>query len=292
MALHRISTGSSAPMKGILCMVAGGLFLSLNDALLKWLAGEYPVGQIMFVRGLFVVMLVSVLVWRTGGMNALYISSVSNHLIRALLVIAGTFLFITGLRYLPLADAFAITFAGPLFVTALAAPILGEVIRWRRWLAVIVGFIGVLIIVRPGGEIARIAALLPLAASLTGAFRDILTRYMSPKESSVSMLFYTSLAVTLAGGTTYLFGWQTMAAKDVALLALSGLLMGSAHFFMIETYRFAEAAFVAPFKYVSIIWAIILGFLVWGDYPDRWTLSGAAIVIASGLYIMHREKSR
>ncbi len=291
MANRTVSAGSSAPLKGVLCIVTGGLFLTMNDALLKWLAGDYPVGQIMFVRGLFVFIPISILVWQAGGITALRITRTRTHVLRTLLVIAGTFLFITGLRYLPLADAITITFAGPLFVTALAAPILGEVIRWRRWLAVAVGFVGVIIIVRPSGNIAQMAALLPLCASLTGAFRDILTRYMASRESSISVLFYTSLGVTVAGGATYIMGWQNMPITDIAFLALSGMLMGSAHFLMIETYRFAEAAFVAPFKYVSMIWAIILGFLVWGEYPDRWTLFGAAIVISSGIYIMHREKT-
>jgi len=273
-------------------MVAGGLFITLNDAVLKWMAGDYPVGQIMFVRGLFVFIPISFLVWRAGGLQTLRAVRPAAHVVRCLLVITGTFLFISGLRYLPLADAITITFAGPLFITALAVPFLGETVGWRRWLAVGVGFIGVMIIVRPGTEITQLAALLPLGASLTGAFRDILTRYMSARESSVSMLFYTSLGVTLAGGATFVSGWQAMGVNDLALLALSGLLMGSAHFLMIETYRFAEAAFVAPFKYVSMIWAVILGFVFWGDLPDQWTLSGAAIVIASGLYILHREKNQ
>lgn len=273
-------------------MVTGGLFLTMNDALLKWLAGDYSVGQLMFVRGLFVFIPISVLVWRAGGVRALRVNRASTHVIRALLVISGTFMFITALRYLPLANVVTITFAGPLFVTALAAPILGEVIRWRRWLAVAVGFIGVIIIIRPGSGFAQLAALLPLCASLTGAFRDILTRYMSGKETSVSTLFYTSLGVTLMGGTTYLFGWQVMPLEDISLLALSGLLVGSAHYLMIETYRYAEAAFLAPFKYVSVIWAIILGIVIWGDYPDQWTLIGASIVIMGGLYIIHREKNQ
>lgn len=293
MANQIVSDRLSAPMKGVLCMIVGGLFITLNDALLKWMVGDYSVGQIMFVRGLFVFFPISLLVWRAGGISTLRVTRARTHVVRALLVIAGTFLYITGLRYLPLADAVTIAFAGPLFITALAAPILGEIIRWRRWLAVIVGFIGILVIVRPGGNIAQMAALLPLAASLTGAFRDILTRYMSANETSVSMLFYTTLGVTLAGGATIIVsGWQSMELKDVALLALSGILMSGAHFLMIETYRFAEAAFLAPFKYVSMIWAVLLGYLVWGDYPDQWTLFGAIIVISSGLYIIHREKIR
>lgn len=270
-------------------MVAGGLLLTLNDAVLKWLTGDYPVGQIMFLRGLFVFIPITVLVHRAGGVQALKVNSVGGHAVRTVLVITGTFLFITGLRYLPLADAISITFAGPLFVTALAAPLLGENIHWRRWLAIGIGLIGVIVIVRPGGNIAQWAALLPLASSLTGACRDILTRHLAGKETSISILFYTSLGVTLAGGATSVLGWQSVTLHDVSLFALSGILLSGAHYLMIETYKHAEAAVVAPFKYVSMVWAVVLGLLIWGDFPDQWTFVGAAIVMASGLYILHRE---
>lgn len=279
-------------MKGISYMVLGGLFITINDAFLKWMSGDYSVGQIIFVRGVFVVLLISVFVWRSGGIKTLRVHRPSLHIMRATLVVISTFLFITGLRYLPLADAITIAFAGPLFVTALAVPLLGEIVGWRRWLAVAVGFIGIIIIVRPSAEVTQMVALFPLAASLAGAFRDILTRYMSSTVSSLSMLFYTSLGVTLVGGITCLFHWQPMPLKDVALFAISGVLMCCAHFLMIETFRFAEVAFVAPFKYITIIWGIILGLIIWGDVPDQWTVLGATIIITSGLYILHREKNQ
>jgi drug/metabolite transporter (DMT)-like permease len=271
-------------------MVLSGLFLTLNDAALKWLAGDYPVGQIMFLRGVFVFLPVAALIWYTGGLQSLRVSRVGPHLLRGGLMVAGTFLFINGLRYLPFADAIAITFAGPLFVTALAAPLLGEVIRWRRWLAVATGFIGVLIIIRPTGDAVQMAAFFPLAASITGALRDILTRRMSQRDTSVSVLFYSTLAVTFAGGTTFIGGWEPVPLPDMGLLFFCGCLLGCAHFLMIESFRLAEAALVVPFKYVSMVWAVVLGLAIWGDIPDRWTFVGAAVVAGSGLYILRREK--
>lgn len=292
MSSGRVSSlGSISPFRGVLCMIGAGLFLTLNDAVLKWLTGDYPVGQIMFLRGLFVFLPISLLVWHAGGLHSLRIRRVTPHLLRGALMIAGTFLFINGLRHLPFADAISITFAGPLFVTALAAPLLGEVIRWRRWLAVGVGFAGVLIIIRPTSEVAQWAAIFPLAASMTGALRDILTRKMAQQDSSISVMFYSTIAVTLAGGTTFIGGWEPVAWPDLGLLLLGGTLLGCAHFLMIESFRLAEAALVVPFKYVSMVWAVLLGLVVWGDIPDGWTFLGTAVVIGSGLYILHRERA-
>jgi len=157
---------------------------------------------------------------------------------------------------------------------------------------VLAGFIGILVIMRPGGTAVQWAALFPLGASLTGALRDILTRRMSARETSVALLFYTSLGVTLAGLATTPFHWNPVPLADWGLFALSGLLIGSAHFLMIETFRYGEAALVAPFKYSGVIWAVILGYMVWGDLPDMGTLTGVSVVILSGLYILHRERVR
>lgn len=285
-------SGSSHPVKGILLIIAGGALLTVNDAVMKWLTGAYPTGQIMFLRGIFAYIPIAFFVWQAGGIRRLRIVSYRGQAARALLVIFGTFCFVTGLSYLPLADMIAITFAGPLFVTALASTVLKEVVGWRRWTAVFVGFIGVLIIIRPAGEAMQWAALLPLAASFTGAVRDVITRYIAVGEQSASMLLVTTTAVCLAGLATAPFGWAPLMTDDLWFFLLSGVLLGGAHFFMIEAFRYAEAALVAPFKYSSMIWAIALGFVVWGDTPDQWTITGCVVVIASGLYIFKRETLR
>jgi drug/metabolite transporter (DMT)-like permease len=281
---------SSAPGKAIVCMLLGSALLISNDAVLKWMTGNYHVGQLMFCRGVFIGLPLAILIWRAGGLKSLRPVSPKGHAVRAILVIIGTFLFITSLKYLPIADAVAITFAGPLFVTALAPRLLGERVGWRRWMAVFAGFIGIVVIMRPGGGLIQWAALLPLAASLSGAFRDILTRHMSAKESSVSLLFYTSLAVTLAGLATVPFVWTPVSLTDWGWFALSGLMVGGAHFLMIETFRFGEAALVAPFRYSGVIWAALLGYFVWGDIPDSGTVIGISIVVAAGIYILHRQR--
>ena len=282
--------GSSAPGRAILCMLLGVAVLTANDALLKWMTGDYHVGQIMFCRGLFVSIPLALLIWRGGGLRSLKTDNPKGHLIRALLVILGTFLFVSGLKHLPLTDAIAIAFAGPLFITALAPPLLGEHVGWRRWMAVLAGFIGIVIIMRPGGDIFQWAAIFPLAASLTGAFRDILTRGMSATETSVALLFYTSLGVILASMVVVPFVWQPVPLTDWGWFLANGFLIGSAHFLMIETFRYGEAALVAPFKYSGVVWAAIFGYLIWGDIPDLRTTMGATIVIIAGIYILHRER--
>jgi len=279
-------------------MTAGAFVITLNDALLKWLSADYPVGQIIAVRGVFVFLPVLALAHWEGGLRMLRVRNPTGQAVRALIVVCGMFLFIGGLRYMPLADAIAITFASPLFATALAVPMLGEKVGWRRWSAVLVGLVGVSIMLRPSGEGLAWAALLPLGAALTGALRDITTRRLSVSDSSSSILCVTTAAVTGAGLLTLLIrpltgsaflAWQPMPLSHVGMLALAGFLLGAGQYLMIESVRLAEIGLVAPFRYTSIIWATGAGFVVYGTLPDHWVLTGASLVIASGIYILHRE---
>ncbi|MDP6564409.1 MAG: DMT family transporter [Alphaproteobacteria bacterium] len=281
-----------APGRGIACMIGGGLLLTLNDAVVKWLSGDLPLGEILLLRGLGALTVIAlVLLWRRD-VGALRVRFPWAQVVRASLMVAGTFLFVSGLRRMPLADCISLAFIGPIFVTALAPVFLGEQVGWRRWLAVLVGFAGVVVMLRPGGDSLNWAALLPVSAALTGAFRDLLTRRISASESTLTTLLYSTLGVTLAGGLTAPLGWQTPAIGDLGLLALAGLFLCGAHFLHIETFRFAEAALVTPFKYVSLLWGVVIGFLLWADVPDRWTVAGACLVIGSGLFILHRERRR
>lgn len=282
----------SHPAKGIACMVAGGALLTLNDALLKWLVGAYPVGELLFLRNLFVLAAIGAAAWRTGGLYALRVRNVPGQLLRAAMLVTSAFCFVTGLRYLPLADAVVISFCGPLFITALAPPLLAETVGWRRWAAVIVGFAGVVFIFRPAGDAIQWAVLWPLTASLAGALRDIFTRRLCATETSLSILLVSTVAVTLAGLATAPFGWVPVTPKDLGLLALAGILLFGAHYLLIEALRLAEAALVAPFKYSNVVWGVLFGFLMWGHVPDSATVAGTLVIVGSGLYILHRESRR
>jgi drug/metabolite transporter (DMT)-like permease len=289
----RFSRRIEAPRRGIACMLAGSLLLTMNDAVVKWVSGEFQLGQVLASRGFAAVVVIAlILSWR-GNFRILRVRYPGAQIMRAGLMIASTFLFVSGLRVMPLAENIAIAFVGPIFVTALAPLLLAEQVGWRRWSAVLVGFAGVLVMLRPdggwGGGGLNWAALFPAGAALCGAFRDILTRRISHGEASGTTLFYSTLGVALAGAVAAPFGWQPPGLTDLALLGLAGLLLCTAHFLHIETFRFAEAVLVAPFKYSSLLWAMAIGFLIWGDVPDGWTVLGAALLIGSGLYIFHRE---
>lgn len=287
----------SPGLKGVACMAAGCALVTFNDAILKWLTTDYPVGQIVFVRSVFVFPVILPLALNEGGLARLKVRNVRGQAVRAAIVATGMFLFVTAISLMPIADALAIAFASPLLATALAAPMLGERVGWRRWSAIVVGLMGVAVALRPTGEGFALAALLPLGAAATGALRDIVTRRLSVSDSSSSILMTTTAAVMAAGLLSSLApvaGWETAAWRamswtHVGLLAAAGLLLAGAQYLMIEAVRLGEIGLVSPFKYTSIVWAVLLGYLVFGTVPDGWTAAGSVIVIVSGLYILHRE---
>ena len=270
-------------------MVAAGALIALNNAIVKWMTAELSVGEVLFVRGVFVLVPVAVLAWHAGGLASLRMRSPAIQAVRAVLTVSSTFLFMFGLEILPLADCTAVAFAAPFFITALAARFLGERVGWRRWTAIAIGFAGIVVMTRPTGGAARWEVALPLAAAALTAARDVVTRRISTTETSVAMLCYTSLGMMLSGLATLPLGWRPVDLTGLGLLAAAGVLFALGHFLVIESYRRAEAGLVAPFKYTELVWATALGLAVWGALPDRWLLAGSVLVIASGLYILRRE---
>ena len=279
----------SAHLKGILLMIAGGAVLTLSDAVTKWLTADLPVGQIMSVRVVFSLMPILIFAWHAGGLQTFRITNMRMQLVRAGCAVASAFLFVAGLAYLPLADCIAIAFSGPLFVTALATPMLGEKVGWRRWSAVIVGFLGILVMLRPTGAGFHWAALFPLSAAAFGAFRDIITRQVRLTASPVAVLAITMAAIGFAGLFTIPLGWESVDRTQLLLLATAGVLVGTAQYLVIHAFYVAEASLIIPYKYFSLIWATLFGFVIWDDVPDTGVMLGAALVVGSGLYIMHRE---
>lgn len=286
------ASSSQNALRGIAFMLAGTLFMSLNNAVLKHMSEGYPAGQVLFMRGSFIFIPIAILIWHAGGFRSARVASYGGHAIRAVFTVASAFMFVIGVRYLPLADATAISFAGPLFITMLATPVLGEYVGWRRWSAVLVGFLGVLIITRPTGDVVRLAVLLPLGSAFAAAMRDLITRRIAPRETSNSILVTTTAAVALSGLATLPMGWIVPTPQDLGIIALGGIVSGCGHYCMIETFRNAEAGLVAPFKYSSILYAVAMGYLFWGDLPDVWVIGGTVVLVASGLYILRREMVR
>jgi len=285
---------TDAPGKAILCALAGGAVLTLNDGLVKTLTADFPVGQVLALRGVFIYFMIFLFAMRMGGIHTAWqVKSWKGQGLRGFCVIGSSFAFVTGLSYLPLADAIAIAFAGPLFVTIMAPLMLGEHVGWRRWAAVLIGFAGVLVIVRPGSTAFQWFAIFPLLASFLGGMRDIITRKMAASETTVAVLFVTTTAVVCAGFASYFFtDWMAVEMHHLKYFIGSGLLIGVAHYLIIESFRLGEAALVSPFKYGNVLWAVLFGYFMFGDLPDGATVIGALIVSASGIYILHRERIR
>jgi len=283
---------SISPLRGILCMVLSLFFFTMSDAVSKWLTQGYPIGEIVFVRCFFMYAPIAFMMWRQQERFSLRVRSWNWHFARSLLFIASSFLIITSIKLLPLATAIAFLHAAPLMITALAMPLLGERVGIHRWFAVLVGFAGVLVMARPGTDAFEVAVLVPIAAAAATALRDIVTRRMSAFESTNVVLTWSIVGLIVASAATLPFAWKTPTMIDFLLMASSGVLLGIAHYLMIESYRLAEVAIVSPFKYTSIVWGVILGYLIWAEFPDAYIIVGSALIIGSGIYILHREARR
>ncbi|MGL4960134.1 MAG: DMT family transporter [Inquilinus sp.] len=275
-----------------IALYTGGIFLlCVMDAMIKWLSADYPIAQIVFFRASIGLIPTLVLLYRPPGLKALRTRRVGVHLMRGLVGCVGTFGFFWAFAVMPLADAYAIGFAAPMFITALSVPILGEKVGMRRWLAVLVGFAGVLIMIRPGGEGSSFGggAAIALLATAAYALSMVLMRLYSRTETNASMIFYATIVIVAVAGVQMPFIWVTPTWKDAGLLAVLGLLGGIGAIMMAQAYRVATPSIVVPFEYTGMIWGVGLGFMLWGDVPDLWIWVGSAVVVASGLYILHRE---
>ena len=281
-----------APGVGIACSLGGSFLIVVNDAAVKAVSVTLPVGEIIALRGLVVSALVILYLWLTGQFDVLRVQHPLGQAGRALMMVCSSFLFIAALRAMPLADATAQMFVAPLILTAMAPIFLGERVGWHRATAVVVGFIGMIVILRPGADGIYWIALLPVAAAACSATRDLITRRISAGDSPLATLFYTTFAVAAAGLVTLPFDWQTPTAREVVILGGAAGLQLCAHFLMIVMYRFVQVSAVAPFKYSALVWAVILGMVLFGDVPDGWTIGGALLIIAGGLYVIHRERRR
>lgn len=290
-ALPRPLSAGSDKARGIAFMIlAVGLF-AVMDALVKWLGQGYSTVQLVFFRSLFAFIPLAFLVFRSGLREALIMRSPLGHLLRSLVGIVSLGTFFYAFIHMRLADAVAITFAAPLFVTALSVPLLGEKVGLRRWSAVLVGFVGVLVMVQPGAGVFQQIALVPLCGTVFYALAVIMVRKLSRTESSASIVFYFTLSCTLASAALLPFHWITPGPLDLALLIAVGIIGGMAQITITKAFRLADVAVIMPFEYSAMIWAVFLGFFIWGEVPGLNIWVGVTIVMASGLYILYREAS-
>ena len=274
---------------GIGSYLAAIFLFAIVDTTAKWLGRTYEPVQIVFLRQLFELIPVSVFVWRSGGLAALQTRRPFAHVLRGSLMFASTLLFLMALRSMPLAEVVAIGFTGPLFITALSGPLLGEAVGVRRWAAVVVGFVGALIMVRPGTDAFRPEALLALSGAFTFALAMLLTRRLARTESSVALVTSTAVIVGLVSLPFAILAWQAPSIGDLGVFALVGIAGGIAAYLQVIAYRNAPAAVVAPFYYSSLIWATAFGWMLWRESPEPAVWIGAAIVAGAGVYITRRE---
>jgi drug/metabolite transporter (DMT)-like permease len=279
-------------LNGILFMLAGSLCFAFMDTLVKWLSPRFSVMQIMFFRSFFALLPVLLQIAREGGLATLRTRRLHDHMARSLSGFFSLMGFVYAFGRMPLADVVAIGFSAPIFITALSVPLLGESVGIRRWSAVIVGFVGVLVMVRPGSGVFGQLALIVLGATMLYALNMIFIRRLGRTESTGAITFYYTATCSLLSAASLPFVWVTPSLTDGALLVVVGLIGGVGQLLVTAAFRNGPAAVIAPFDYASILYVTLLGYAIWGDLPDRILIVGAAIVVASGLYIVHREGRR
>lgn len=287
-AIRRVAQN---PLLGIAMMVTAAAIFGVMDALVKWLSASYSTVQIMFFRSLFAFPPILGMLWSSGaGLGGLRTTRLAGHALRSLYGCAAMVFFFHAYRVMPLADVTAIAFAAPIFIAGLSVWLLGERVGLHRWSAIVVGFVGMLIIVRPGQGGIATDSMVVVLATLLYALAMIQIRKLAATEPSTAIAFYFTAFCTLWTALALPWFWVTpVAALDWMLLMAVGLLGGTAQLFMTRAFALAPVSVVAPFDYTHLLWSVLLGWYLFGDFPDAATWTGATVVIASGLYILYRE---
>jgi drug/metabolite transporter (DMT)-like permease len=280
---------ATAQFRGIALYLAAILNFSFLDTLAKYMTSEYHVMQIAWGRYAFSAVFLLFLVPRHGLWKPLRSARPWFQVMRALLLAVCSLLFFVAVSFLPLANVTAIGFAAPLILTALAHFFLQEKVGIRRWAAIFVGICGVLVILRPGDGVVHWAAFIALAMAACNAFYQLATRMLAGVDSAQTTIFYTGIVGAVAFSAFVPFFWEPPTLGGwLAMMAL-GLFGGFGHYLLIQAFALAPASLLAPFSYTAIVWVTITGYLLFGDFPDGWTVVGAAIIIASGIYVFYRE---
>jgi drug/metabolite transporter (DMT)-like permease len=287
-SLNSISTRSNRVSLGITITIIGGLCFSIQDAGIKWLTVELAVIQVLFLRSLFGMAFLGVSTIATGERISRRVKRPGLLLVRTVINILSWIFFFGGLKYLPLATAVALFFSFPLFLAITSVPILGEKVGLRRSFGIIVGFIGVLFITNPTSGIEW-PMLMMLAAAFGWALVANITRILGETENTSTMLFYTLFGFAVVLTVPQFWIWQPINLQTLGLIASITIFGVIAQFCLTKAYSIASPSLIAPFEYTALIWSATLGFLIWGDVPDIYAMIGAALIVGSGLYIIHRE---
>ncbi|MFB9947904.1 DMT family transporter [Rhizobium puerariae] len=279
--------GGNAMLVGVLLMLLGDFMFSLNDAMGKWLVASFSVGQVLVIRSLGAAFILGPMLARQP-LSALYV--VERPVLQVLRVIFATgdlALFYAAVIYLPLADVMTFYMAGPIYVAALSHFLLGERIGWRRWLAVLLGFVGVVIALRPSSEMLSWPSIFGLVGSFSFALTLVLNRWLRATPDA-TLVTWQTVAGLIAGIFLSIGHWSPFSFGQLLALLLLGIVACIAHLLITRSLKLAPASVLAPLQYTLLIWAIVLGWIFFGDLPDAQTLVGAGVIVLAGLFIFHR----
>ncbi|MEJ5991838.1 DMT family transporter [Ramlibacter sp. PS3R-8] len=283
----------AANRRGVLAMAAGMASFVANDAIVKHVSEQLPSGQLIFLRGVFATVLLLGVLGAMGLLRDIPRLWERRVVLRAFLDACATLTYLTSLFHLPIGNATAINMATPLFITLFAVIAFKEKVGGARWLAIITGFAGVLLVVQPSGAAFNAYALLCLGGTLLHASRDLLTRTIDRSIPSLLITFSTAVAVTLLSGLWSLQqDWRPASWQSLALLATASVFLSIGYFLLTIAMRAGEMSVVAPFRYAGLLFALLLGFIVWGDVPNAVAWAGIALLVGAGLYVLQSERSR
>ena len=280
------------PFRGIALILASTVFLGISDVTSKYLSATLPSIEIAWIRFLVFALIMVPAMLPGSPLFALRTGRPGLQVMRGVALLGSSLFFISGLRFLPIAEASATGFVSPLFVTALSIVFLSESVGVRRWLATAVGLIGVLIILRPGSSSFHPAVFFPLVSALSWACMLIMTRMMSGREAAITTMTYSSIVGVGILSALVPLVWVAPSWHDILFGILVGLASTVGQWIVVLAFRYADASVLAPFSYTQLLWVSILGFLIFGEVPGVWTVTGAVFIVASGLYTAHRERLR
>lgn len=280
------------PLRGILLMIASMAVFSAMDCTSKFLAASYHPVMVTWGRQAIQILLLAPIVLWMGPARTLRSAAQGVQVLRGLLLIASTICFVSGLARLPLAEASAIGFVSPMFTTALSIPLLGEKVGVRRWAAILVGFVGVLIVIRPGTAAFDPAALFPVVSAAFWALALIVTRKMSHRDTPLTTLVHASVVGLVVASLPLPWFWSVPAPAALGLILLMGAMSLGGHYLLVQAFQLGSASILAPFAYTQMVWATIFGYVIFANLPDAWTWIGAIVIILSGVYVWHRERVR
>ncbi|MDP9136829.1 MAG: DMT family transporter [Pseudomonadota bacterium] len=299
--------GSSRRVAGALTICAAVAIASSLDAMVKWLSAGYPVHELLVIRGLVALPLLFGVVCYENLLGSLRPRRLELVIVRGLLLASANLAFSLATAAIAIADTVAIYFTMPFFVAAVAAPFLGERVRWYRWLAILAGFAGVIIMIRPGAGVFEPAALFALYAAFGYGVGQAMARPLAHINASVIAFHQNTIFLLVAAALSLTFGagqfavpahqslrflmsaWIWPGQADLLLMTGIGVMAAVAMPMFAQAYRIADASFIAPFEYTAMFWAVVWGAVLFGDFPDGWTWSGAAVVITAGLFMLHMD---